>query len=204
MKTGKLETIKARQAFEDYWDMGPGRSLAKLASLYRGRRVTAGEVRVPTTRVETLEQWSREFNWQGRLFARMRQEAELAEMRAVQELQAQKKARLAEAQALRAAGVMGVRRFLELVRAGELEKLPFAGYKVFPEKGPAYRVLGLTDLLPTCIVAIECGQRLERIETGEDVDGSFLALVEAMIAEFAPEEQQYVRRIARRIASEQS
>lgn len=55
-----------------------------------------------------------------------------------------------------------------------------------------------------CIKAIECGQRLERIETGEVVDGSLLILIEAMIEEFTPEEQHYVRAVARRVAEDQT
>lgn len=129
------ESVRARRAFEDYWNMGSGRSLAKLAALYRERRVSAGEARVPTTRVETLEHWSRAFNWQERLLAQIRKEAGIAEVRAVQELQTQKKARLAEALALRSAGGRGVKQFLDRVSAGDLEKMPCAGYRAFQENG---------------------------------------------------------------------
>jgi len=68
------ETPNALQAFEDYWAMGDGRSLPKLALLYSDRMAT-GEA-VPTTREATLKRWSTEQGWQARVAQRITEEAE--------------------------------------------------------------------------------------------------------------------------------
>jgi len=68
------ETPDALQAWEDYWSMGDGRSLQKLASLYRARSVSGEDV--PTKRLPTLVKWSSEHGWQERLKQRITEEAE--------------------------------------------------------------------------------------------------------------------------------
>lgn len=68
------ETPDALQAFEDYWGMGDGRSLLKLASLYRSRSVSGEDV--PTQRLPTLVTWSSKHGWQERVKARIAAEAE--------------------------------------------------------------------------------------------------------------------------------
>ena len=61
------ETPRARQAFTDYLDLGPGRSLEKLHTLYQARGQTVGKAGVPTLRLNTLQTWSSAFGWQARL-----------------------------------------------------------------------------------------------------------------------------------------
>src|SRR3990172_2547657 len=60
------ETNKARQAFEDYFNMGPGRSLAKLRQKYA--KYTAKKP--PTIHLRILQKWSSEHGWQKRVAAR--------------------------------------------------------------------------------------------------------------------------------------
>lgn len=69
-----VETADAVQAFEDYWALGDERTLDKLVAYYRRQR-DAGKP-VPTTRDRTIDDWSRLFDWQGRLKARIAQESE--------------------------------------------------------------------------------------------------------------------------------
>lgn len=57
------ETAKALKAFEDYFNLGPGRSLAKLAQSYGDPRARS----VPTKHLATLEKWSSAFRWQERV-----------------------------------------------------------------------------------------------------------------------------------------
>lgn len=57
------ETAKAAQAFADYVNLGPTRSLRKLHVLY----CQQGANGAPTKRFETLAEWSTENNWQDRL-----------------------------------------------------------------------------------------------------------------------------------------
>jgi hypothetical protein len=66
------ETPQALQAFEDYWAMGDGRSLPKLASEYN-RRSVGGEA-VPTKQQRQLERWSTVHGWQERLKQRITEE----------------------------------------------------------------------------------------------------------------------------------
>lgn len=56
------ETNKSRKAFEDYFNLGPGRSIHKLHALYQSRP----EAR-PTRHVSTLKSWSTAHGWQKRV-----------------------------------------------------------------------------------------------------------------------------------------
>jgi len=72
------ETPEALQAFEDFYSMGEGRSLRKLAGLYRGR--SADGQAVPTKRENTLGDWSARWGWQERCKQRIAEEAESQRM----------------------------------------------------------------------------------------------------------------------------
>lgn len=52
----------AELAFADYVALGPGRSLAALAEIYRSRTES-----VPTKNLTTIKQWSIRYRWQERL-----------------------------------------------------------------------------------------------------------------------------------------
>lgn len=60
------ETNKARQAFEDYYALGPGRSLRKLVQRYN----KDGTENPPTKHLNTLAKWSKAHNWQERVKGR--------------------------------------------------------------------------------------------------------------------------------------
>lgn len=57
------ETNKAKQAFEDYFNLGPGRSLRILHDQYRSNT----EHRPPTIQLATIKKWSSEHGWQERI-----------------------------------------------------------------------------------------------------------------------------------------
>lgn len=59
------EGRRRNRALLDYAHMGPGRSLAKLASVY----LNEAKTRPPTTRVATLKDWSAKYAWQARIAA---------------------------------------------------------------------------------------------------------------------------------------
>ncbi len=65
------ESSRARRAFEDYYNLGPGRSLAALARRYQKQT----KARPPTRQMSQLKKWSTELGWQARVAAR---DAELA------------------------------------------------------------------------------------------------------------------------------
>jgi len=69
------ETPAAQEAFEDYYGMGPERSLPKLAQGYEEEK-GRGEA-VPTVSEKTLYEWSRKHNWQARIVARVEEDAEV-------------------------------------------------------------------------------------------------------------------------------
>lgn len=58
----KRESSKARQAFEDYYALGPIRSLGKLHQRYGENTPNT-----PTQSLDTLKRWSTSFNWPGRV-----------------------------------------------------------------------------------------------------------------------------------------
>jgi hypothetical protein len=60
------ETNKARQAFEDYYNLGPGRSLRILHKQYCQQT----DDKPPTVRLKTIALWSTELGWQDRIAER--------------------------------------------------------------------------------------------------------------------------------------
>ena len=60
------ETNKAKVAFEDYYNMGPGRSLRKLAQVYS----EPSTEKPPTKHFATLAVWSNHHGWQNRVAQR--------------------------------------------------------------------------------------------------------------------------------------
>lgn len=67
------ETLKAQLAFEDYWNLGPGRSLLKLAE----KRVAEGGYHGTAESCRRhIAQWSTEHNWQARIAERIMFDAE--------------------------------------------------------------------------------------------------------------------------------
>lgn len=67
-----IETAKAKKAFVDYYNLGPGRSLRILFEQYR----TAPKAEVPTRRMATIRNWSSKHGWQERVIER---DAEIAQ-----------------------------------------------------------------------------------------------------------------------------
>lgn len=57
------ETNRARQAFEDYYFMGPGRSIRKLHQTY----IKYASEKPPTIHLRTLLEWSTVHGWQERV-----------------------------------------------------------------------------------------------------------------------------------------
>ena len=66
------ETPAALEAFERYWQMGPVRSLEKLAEADIAQKHTESK---QSTRFQQLKTWSTEHNWQDRLKQRIAAEA---------------------------------------------------------------------------------------------------------------------------------
>lgn len=73
------ETNKAREAFETYFNLGPGRSIQKLHALYQ----TRPEAR-PTRHISTLKSWSTTHGWQERVRQRDQEitDAQMAHIKA--------------------------------------------------------------------------------------------------------------------------
>ncbi len=99
------ETNKAKQAFEDYFNLGPGRSLATLAAQYQRQKGTKQSP--PTSNLRTLKTWSTKHGWQDRIAQR---EAEIAHA----EFEAIK------AKAVEAGFAYWPKRVQQLVKLGEL------------------------------------------------------------------------------------
>lgn len=70
------ETPQAAKAYDDYWAMGDGRSLSKLAERYRN--ATEG---VPTHQESRLHIWSQQHGWQARVRAKQDEQAAAADER---------------------------------------------------------------------------------------------------------------------------
>jgi len=88
------ETPNSKQAFEDYYGLGPERSVRKLAEHYKAESA-AGKA-VPTKRLRTVGEWSSRFDWPKRVIARVEEDG--AEVRKqLQERSIQFRLRLATA-----------------------------------------------------------------------------------------------------------
>jgi hypothetical protein len=72
-RAAKRESIKALRAFEDYWNMGEGRSLDKLVKVYQAQPECTP---TPTRHLKTLKGWSSAYDWQERLRERDLQDLE--------------------------------------------------------------------------------------------------------------------------------
>ncbi len=73
------ETNKARQAFEDYFQMGPGRSLRKLHAQYQKHPETR-----PVKLISTIKNWSSAHGWQERVRQRDQDIADAAMYRIIE------------------------------------------------------------------------------------------------------------------------
>jgi len=138
------ETPAALQAFEDYWALGPKRSLAKLAEFYKLRSEKAG-VQVGTSRVQTLELWSSTFRWQERLKLRLAEEREETMRQAALKRRHASEDRIKKATVMQSTG-------LAVIKAAELEKLSVE---------EARRMLGVA------LSYLSEGMKTERLELGE-------------------------------------
>ena len=73
------ETNKARSAFEDYYQMGPGRSIRKLIQTYN----EVATKNPPTKHHTTLAKWSKVHGWQERVKQRDQEIADAAMARII-------------------------------------------------------------------------------------------------------------------------
>ena len=73
------ETNKAREAFEDYYLMGPGRSLRKLHAQYRKHPETR-----PVKLISTIKNWSSAHGWQERVRKRDQEVSDAAMYRIIE------------------------------------------------------------------------------------------------------------------------
>lgn len=67
------ETNKSRSAFEDYYNMGPGRSIQKLHTIYQSQPENR-----PTRHISTLKGWSTKHGWQEQVRRRDQEIADAA------------------------------------------------------------------------------------------------------------------------------
>lgn len=61
--------MQANAALQDYYRLGPGRSLRALFDKYRNRNGADAGLKPPTRRDSTLRQWSADLAWQARVDA---------------------------------------------------------------------------------------------------------------------------------------
>ena len=115
------ETNRARQAFEDYYLMGPGRSLHKLLAQYQ----TQPETR-PTRLVSTIKKWSSTHGWQERVRQRDQEiaDAQLAHLKAT----ATNTGYALFQQRIHDLGILAVR-FFELLQTGALQPQAIREYR---------------------------------------------------------------------------
>jgi len=66
------ETPAAQEGFEDYYGLGPERSLPKLIALYEQETDKGNDV--PTTNLRTVSGWSAKHNWQQRIVTRVEED----------------------------------------------------------------------------------------------------------------------------------
>jgi len=65
---GEEKSSGAREAFDDYYAAGNGRSMQALLKTYHERKAKGGQV--PCSAIMTLTRWRKKFNWDERIMAR--------------------------------------------------------------------------------------------------------------------------------------
>lgn len=173
MRTTMRESAPARAAFETYWDLGNGRSLQALLKRFQS------VPEPPTTRLQTLKEWSARYHWQARIAERELSLAEKAEAQMVEDRVREKRERLERARLLYKTGQEVLDRFLE--KAKQLDAMPLVAQEWRDEKGRLRRRWeGIASLVPPAIRAIETGHKEERLERGEFTDHTRLSLSEVL------------------------
>jgi hypothetical protein len=151
------ETNKSRAAFEDYYNMGPARSLRLLHKEYRQQT----ENKPPTKRFETIAQWSTVHGWQDRVAKRDKEIADntLAELKS---------------QATETGYAIFQKRIIDL---GKLAEMTFKGL-VSTEKPYNYlpAIKEFRGLLSD--IAAEMGERRKEHKIQIDVDRKLMELLE--------------------------
>jgi len=153
------ESLAALQAFEDYWNLGPKRSLAKLGEYYKKRADSLNADLAdrqdqdtpqykPLATLNSLESWSAAFDWQGRIRERMDIEREEQIRLAVTRRKDAAETRLKTGKYMQQAGLM-------VFSKADLEKLP---------------VDEARKLLGTALSFVKEGMEIERRELGESTD----------------------------------
>jgi len=160
MDRPQTETPAARQAFDDYYDLGPRRSLAKLAEFYKKRAAQLNDPLnwprgqskddfipyKPLATLYTLEVWSSTFGWGERVLARQQEERESQMKITVLKRKDAAEKRLQKGQILQNAA-------LQIIHAAQLGELT---------KEEARKLVG------TGLGFMSEGLKIERLELGEE------------------------------------
>lgn len=154
------ETSASRQAFEDYYNLGPKRSLAKLNDLYKKRaeylndplnrppNITDADFVPyrPIASMSTLENWSSTHGWQERIMERMNVEREEQMKLAVMKRKDAAESRMKKGAIMQEAA-------LRIIQAAQLNNLS---------------VDEARKLLGTSLSFLSEGMKVERMELGEE------------------------------------
>ena len=122
------ESAKAMQARLDYLQLGPGRSVTKLADKYK-RELSEG-ISVPTTSRITLEKWSAAHHWIDFVLENMAKEREAVEFESEERRKAWAKSRLDEAHALHVVAAKLLFQINQLIERGDHLNLPLGDVDV--------------------------------------------------------------------------
>jgi hypothetical protein len=217
-KRQKMEGRKAYEAFLRYRDLGSERTVA--AAIPPSATAATGKARGEYC--AWWRRWSAKWHWRERAEAwdeYLRQAADDAtfervleeKARAHQELQTWRDRQLRAHVATQEAGIMVVTRLLDLASSGLIKNLPWERRKVTSivtlEDGRKVTTEtiepGIGDLLDLALTALQVGQRMERIQRGENPEGDAdvkkaTAALLSLVREFVPEER--VEELAARVA----
>lgn len=147
------ERARAKEAFEDYINIGPARTLEKLARIYADPENPDWTNNYESV-LRQLKNYSSRFDWQNRLRIMLTQEAGNAISAARTEQARSTKGRIALAKKLQTVGGKLIDRAVQLLD-DNMESMT--------EKG-------LNTLLKTAVTALDIGLAAERIEIGEAME----------------------------------
>ena len=190
LPVGIIESPAAQQGYEDYWRLGPRRSLRLLLEQYVARAEAEGKHVVPTLSMSTLRRWSMRHGWTERIAVRLREETRKADAIAIGSLAKAREQRLRESATVRVIGMRSVQAFA--ARLNELEQMNLVPRVVTPTDGPAYRIPGLLDYIGPLTKLLELGHKMEREELGR-AEEEIEALLDRIVETLPDDEKEVLR-----------
>ncbi len=180
-----FESAAAIRAFDDYWNLGNGRTLDKLLTRYRAE---PDPEEVPTTDARELRRWHNDYNWQMKCAEREARVSEMSEAMVAEDRATMKRERLNELRKVRTLASQILDQAAETFNRPIVEE-DEDGNEIIK---CALSMPDLVKLFPRAVSALIQAHKEEKQEVGEDTQ-RFHVTVEQVVNALPPEIRDSVR-----------